>query len=54
MEIEKKRDEKALKEEQEMRKMQKMLLNLEMAEMVVDLDLLQAPPKATGAPKEKK
>lgn len=45
MEEQKKRDEKALREEQEMRKMTKMLLHLGMAEMVVDLNLLKDPPK---------
>lgn len=53
MEERKKRNEKALKEEQEMRKMTKMLLNLGMAEMVVDLGLLKDPPGPVEG-KEKK
>lgn len=45
MEEKKRRDEKAVREEQEMRMMTKMLLHLGMAEMVVDLNLLKDPPK---------
>ena len=53
MDSKKQRDQKALKEEQEMRKMTRMLMNMGMAEMVVDLDLLKDPPADPKAEEKK-